>query len=291
MKHILMLLFSSFWLYCNACHLHNCPSTFDATSVIHYDGMHAEDLFSQLQGAINASDINNPVDMVVIDPGHGGNDGGCSGINSREKNITLQISKKLKALIENQLPSIKVLLTRDRDKFVSLKNRAALANDNNADIFISIHCNYLRNAPTFKGSETYVLGSDTEDLAAEALAMRENSSITFESSYESIYDGFDPYSPESFIMFSMFQNLHLDNSIVLAQLVDNELVDATKVASHGIKQGAFVVLKETNMPSILIETGYLSNKMDEQLLLSANGQNAVGHAILNAIQAYKLNLE
>jgi len=116
-------------------------------------------------------------------------------------------------------------------------------------------------------------------------------SITLESAYESTYDGFDPYSTESFIMFSMFQNLHLDNSIVLAQLVDNELEDATKVPSHGIKQGAFVVLKETNMPSILVETGYLSNEIDEKLLLSTNGQNSIGNAILNAIQAYKFNLE
>ena len=291
MKHTLMLLFCAFWLHCNACHLHNCTASIDANTIIQYDGMEAEELFVRFQDAISRCDSNNPVDIIVIDPGHGGNDTGCSGANSKEKTLTLEISKKLKALIENQLPGVQVLLTRERDKFVSLKNRAALANDNKADIFISVHCNYLRNTPKFRGSETFVLGSDTEDLAAETLAMRENSSITFESSYESIYNGFDPYSPESFIMFSMFQNLHLDNSIVLAQLVDNELVNATKVPSHGVKQGAFVVLKETNMPSILVETGYLSNEIDEKLLLSKNGQNDIGNAILNAIQAYKFNLE
>jgi len=291
MKHTLMLLFSAFWLHCNACHLHNCSASVDANTIIQYDGIQVRELFASFQEAIFQSHSNNPVDVVVIDPGHGGNDKGCSGANSREKIITLEISKKLKTLIESQLPSVKVLLTRERDKFVSLKNRADLANDNKADIFISIHCNYLRNTPKFRGSETFVLGTDTEDLAAEALALRENSSITFESSYESTYEGFDPYSPESFIMFSMFQNLYLDNSIVLAQLVDNELVSATKVPSHGIKQGAFVVLKETNMPSILVETGYLSNETDEKLLLSNDGQDAIGHAILNAIQTYKYNLD
>jgi len=286
-----MLLFSTFWLHSNACHLHNCSTSIDAHTVIQYDGVQVAELFAQFQEAISLSVSNNPVDVVVIDPGHGGNDKGCSGVNSREKIITLEISKKLKALIEDQLPSIDVLLTRERDKFVSLKKRAALANEKKADIFISIHCNYLRNTPKFRGSETFVLGTDPDDLVSEALAIRENSSITFESSYESTYDGFDPYSPESFIMFSMFQNLHLDNSIILAQLVDNELVNATKVPSHGVKQGAFVVLKETNMPSILVEAGYLSNEIDEKLLLSTNGQNAIGHAILNAIQAYKSNLE
>jgi len=291
MKHILMLLLSTFWLHSNACLLHNCSAILDAETVIQYDGIKAEELLLSIQNAIAQGDNKNPVDVVVIDPGHGGNDKGCSGENSKEKLITLEISKKLKALIKEQLPDVKVLLTRERDTFVSLKSRAALANDNKADIFISIHCNYLRNAPKFRGSETYVLGTETDDLAAKALAIRENSSMTFESSFESTYDGFDPYSPESFIMLSMFQNLHLDNSIVLAQLVDNELVKATKVPSHGIKQGAFVVLKETNMPSILVETGYLSNEIDEKLLLSNLGQNSIGHAILNAIQAYKLTID
>ena len=286
-----MLLLSAFWLHCTACHLQNCSAAVNAKTIIQYEGMQAEELFARFQQTISQCDYSNPVDVIVIDPGHGGKDTGCSGANSKEKSITLEISKKLKVLIEDQLPTVKVLLTRERDKFVSLKNRAAIANGNKADIFISIHCNYLRNTPRFRGSETFVLGTETDDLASEALAMRENSSITLESAYESTYDGFDPYSTESFIMFSMFQNLHLDNSIVLAQLVDNELEDATKVPSHGIKQGAFVVLKETNMPSILVETGYLSNEIDEKLLLSTNGQNSIGNAILNAIQAYKFNLE
>ncbi len=288
MKHLLMLLFSAIWLHSHACQFQSCTHNSINASTIYTHGQEAEDIFKQL---ISYKSKSNPVDIVVIDPGHGGRDKGCSGSNSIEKTITLEISKKLKKLINAHLPDVKVLLTRKADTFVSLDQRAALANDNDADIFISVHCNYLRNAAKFRGSETFVLGADLEDEITEELAMRENESIKFEKSYKSNYGGFDPLSPESYIMFSMIQNLYLDNSIVLAQLVDSELSSTTKVKSHGVKQGAFVVLKETNMPSILVETGYLSNISDEKLLKSASGQNNISQALLNAIQAYKFSFE
>jgi len=189
------------------------------------------------------------------------------------------------------MPDVTVLLTRTSDKFISLKKRANIANENEADIFISVHCNYLRNAASFRGSETFIFGSDTKNEADENIAIRENESITFEDAYLDIYDGFDPYSPESYIMISMVQNLYLNNSIILAQLVDSEIETNTEVPSHGVKQGAFVVLKETNMPSILVETGYLSNLKDEVLLNSERGQNKVANALINAIKAYKHSVE
>jgi len=288
MKHTLMLLFSALWLHSNACQFQSCTHSFVNAPTIYSHDKEAEDIFKHLLSYRSAS---NPVDMVVIDPGHGGRDKGCSGANSIEKTITLEISKKLRKLINAQLPDVKVLLTREVDTFVTLDKRAALANDNEADIFISVHCNFLRNAAKFRGSETFVLGVNPDDEVSEELAIRENESIKFEKSYKSNYDGFDPFSPESYIMFSMIQNLYLDSSIVLAQLVDSELSNITKVKSHGVKQGAFVVLKETNMPSILVETGYLSNISDEKMLNSVNGQNSISQALLNAIQAYKFSFE
>ena len=204
-----------------------------------------------------------------------------------EKKITLTVSKKLKKLINEQLPNLKVLLTREEDVFLSLKTRASIANQNQADIFISVHCNYLRNAKNFRGSETFVLGTNEDNEFTEEIEMRENESIVLEESYKENYAGFDPLTPESYIMFSMFQNLYLENSIVLATLVDAELGHSTSVKSKGVKQGAFVVLKEANMPSILVETGYLSNKYDEALLKSSKGQDAIVQAILNAIIGYK----
>jgi len=282
MKHIIMLLFSAIWLHSNACSSHNCSSSIEAHTIIYNQEGEIETLYQDFIKAYRS----NSVDVVVIDPGHGGKDKGCSGANSIEKIITLQISKKLKKLINRQMPEIKVLLTREEDTFVPLKKRAALANENKADIFISVHCNYLRNAAKFRGSETFVLGANPEDSDTEKIAMRENESISLEESYENIYDGFDPFSPESYIMFSMIQNIYLDNSIVLAQLVDGELENSTNVKSKGVKQGAFVVLRETNMPSILVETGYLSNSADEKLLSSSSGQSIIVQALINAIQAY-----
>lgn len=282
MKYTLMLFFSAFWLHSNACNMHICTHSLDATSIVYHNAEQAESLFKDFLKYYQE----NQIKIVVIDPGHGGKDKGCSGTNSIEKLITLKISKKLKSLINKNIPEIKVLLTRESDRFVSLKKRADLANENNADVFISIHCNYLRNAPKFRGSETFVLGVDGEDGDSEQIAIRENESIVLEDSYKDVYEGFDPFSPESYIMFSMIQNLYLDNSIVLAQLVDSELENSTNVKSKGVKQGAFVVLRETKMPSILVETGYLSNLDDEKLLNSSSGQNIIAQALLNAIQAY-----
>jgi len=282
-----MILFSSIWLYANACQQVLCSHPIQANTVLHSHIGDISTLINQIKAAFKAKDISNPVDVIVIDPGHGGRDKGCSGTSSIEKNITLELGKQLKELLKAQLPELKVILTREKDNFISLKKRADIANENNADIFISIHCNYLRNAANFRGSETFVLGTDDSNENTAKVASRENSSITLEDSYKGNYGGFDPLSPESYIMFSMIQNLHLDNSIVLASFTEDELVKSTNVKSKGVKQGAFVVLKEANMPSILVETGYLSNEKDQDLLSSKNGQNAIVQGLFNAIIGYK----
>ncbi len=278
-------------MYVDACHLHQCSSNIQANKFIHSQDGDLSALLGQIYNLQELSDGINPVDVIVIDPGHGGRDRGCLGDSSIEKNITLELSKKLKELIENQLPEIKVILTRDRDKFISLKNRATIANENKADIFISIHCNYLRNADYFRGSETFVLGRDESNTSTELIATRENNSVSLEASYKDNYGGFDPLSPESYIMFSMIQNLHLDNSILLASFTEEQLVKSTAVKSKGVKQGAFVVLKEANMPSILVETGYLSNEKDEKLLTSRKGQNSIVDGLFKGIIAYKQFVE
>ncbi len=289
MKYALMILFSSSWLYANACQHHCFAHHTQASHFIYRNDGDLEAILYQVMALQTLP--SNPVDVIVIDPGHGGKDKGCSGTSSIEKNITLELSKKLKQTIEEQLPEIKVILTRDRDKFVSLKSRASIANDNQADIFISVHCNYLRNAEYFRGSETFVLGRDEGNINSEITAARENSSVSLEESYKENYGGFDPLSPESYILFSMIQNLHLDNSILLASFTEEELVKSTSVQSKGVKQGAFVVLKETNMPSILVETGYLSNEKDEALLTTKKGQNAVVQGLFKGIIAYKQFVE
>jgi len=286
-----MLWLCCFWLYGSACMRTTCISNqVTAQHKLNYENS-PEGMLKQLKALISSKRYTNPVDVVVIDPGHGGRDRGCSGASSIEKLITLQLSKILKELIEEQIPDIKVILTREIDKFISLKKRAEIANSNHADIFISVHCNYLRNAKDFRGSETYVLGSEPNNESAEAVALRENISITLEESYLDSYGGYDPFSPEGFIMLSLFQNLFLDNSILLAQLVDTEFNKNMEVKSKGVKQGAFVVLKETNMPSILVETGYLSNKQEEALLSSPSGQQKISQAMLNAIVLYKHHVE
>ena len=286
-----MILFSLIWLYANACQAHHCASHLHASHFLHSQDGDIAAILDQVSISYALSSSTNPIDVIVIDPGHGGRDKGCSGASSIEKNITLELSKKLKQIIKNQLPEIKVILTREKDKFVSLKNRASIANENQADIFISVHCNYLRNANYFRGSETFVLGRDESNTNSEITAARENSSISLEDSYKENYGGFDPLSPESYILFSMIQNLHLDNSILLASFTEEELVKSTSVKSKGVKQGAFVVLKETNMPSILVETGYLSNRKDETLLTSKKGQNAVVEGLFKGIIAYKQFVE
>ncbi|MEM9918134.1 MAG: N-acetylmuramoyl-L-alanine amidase [Bacteroidota bacterium] len=227
---------------------------------------------------------------VVIDAGHGGRDPGCSHHNKNEKHISLSVALQLGRMIQQQYPEVKVIYTRTKDVFVPLHKRAEIANRNDADLFISIHCNSIVNADHIHGSETYVMGLHRakDNLA---VAKRENEAILYESDYRQHYHGFDPNSAEGHIILSMFQNAYLEKSIRFAELVEKNLRDRTHRKSRGVKQAGFLVLRETTMPSALIETGYLSNLSDNKYLASQYGQYSVAQAIFHGFREYKAEIE
>ncbi len=243
-------------------------------------------------GKVNLSKHNSAIAWqirtVVIDPGHGGKDPGCRGSSAREKDIALGISQQLAALIRANWPDVDVLLTRDKDVFVPLSERAALANKARADLFISIHCNYIRGSKATHGTETYVLGLHRAEENLE-VAKRENSVILLEDNYQEVY-GFDPDSPEGHILLTTVQHAFLEQSIRFAQIVETQMVQAQR-RSRGVKQAGFVVLRETTMPSVLVETGFLSHAAEERFLLSQKGQRTIAQALARAFALYKAEVE
>lgn len=232
---------------------------------------------------------------IVIDAGHGGKDPGCFGNPKTESKVTLGVALKLGALLEANLPDINVVYTRKTDKFIELYERANIANRNKADLFISIHCNSMPTGTgkTVKGTEVYVMGMHVagENLdIAKKMAERENQSILLEKDYKKHYDGYDPNDPATHILLTMKQNVHLDQSVKVAQGVIDE---AKKLArpTRGVHQAGFVVIRATTMPSILVETGYLSNAQENAELQTDKGQGRIAKAIFRAIRAYKNELE
>ena len=224
------------------------------------------------------------VRTVVIDPGHGGHDSGCHGSSAYEKHVALSVSLKLGKLIEKYFPDVKVIYTRKTDVFVELFRRAQIANENNADLFICIHCNSGPKAAF--GAETFVMGLHKSDDNLN-VARRENAVILQEDNYEKRYDGFDPNSPEAHIIFSLYQNAYLYQSLFFAEKLQHEFKHNAKRHNRGVKQAGFLVLYRTTMPSVLIETGFLTNAEEEKYLKSAEGQNKMAHSILRAFQQYK----
>jgi N-acetylmuramoyl-L-alanine amidase len=222
---------------------------------------------------------------IVIDAGHGGHDPGCLGSDSREKHLALGIAQKLAKYLNEQYPELRVILTRDKDIFIPLYERARIANRNNADLFISIHCNFFPSSNKVRGTETYVMGLHTAEHNLD-VAKRENSAILLEVDYEKNYN-YDPNSPEGHIMLSMFQNAYLDQSILFAEMVEKNFAEQAKRKSRGVHQAGFVVLKETLMPSVLIEAGFLSNYTEEQFLKSKDGQATIAQSIGKAFGDYK----
>ncbi len=224
---------------------------------------------------------------IVIDAGHGGHDSGAVGKNSVEKDLVLKMAKKTRDKLKKQYPEFEVLLTRDTDDFIPLFTRVQYANDEKADLFISIHCNHISSLKT-RGTETYVMGLHR---AAENLevAKRENSSILLEKNYENNYDGFDPNSPEGHIILSMYQNNYLDKSIEIAAAIENEFSQRHLSKSRGVKQAGFAVLRRASMPAVLVEAGFLSNDIDEAYLLSNEGQDAIAESLVKAISTYYTN--
>ena len=229
---------------------------------------------------------------VVIDPGHGGKDPGNLGtgkLKNQEKHIVLAISLKLGKYISENFEDVKVIFTREDDEFIGLKERAGIANKANADLFISIHANSNKSSAPY-GTDTYVMGLHVEKENLE-VARRENSSILMEDNYEVKYEGFDPRSPEANIILSMYQNAYLEESLKLAANVQKQFKERAKRKDRGVRQAGFVVLHQTTMPSILVETGFLTNTEEEKYLNSEKGQDYLASAIYRAFRDYKLNVE
>ena len=246
------------------------------------------------------------IKTIVIDAGHGGHDSGARGRETLEKHIALQVALKLGKLIESELPGVKVLYTRKTDEFVELYKRIYYANDNHADLFISIHCNSggisrvtTRNRKgkrvtssvtnsSAKGTETLVSGYGR--LGEQDAALRENASLLLESNYKDNYQGFDPKDPESYIVFSLMKNQFRDQSIKLASYMQNEYVKSGRT-NRGVWEKSLAVLARAGMPAVLTEIGFISNPDEEQFMMSDSGQNEIINNLLNAIKTYKRSVE
>lgn len=220
--------------------------------------------------------------VVVLDAGHGGHDHGNKGNGYKESEISLNIVLKVGAELE-KLPNVKVIYTRKTDVFVELRERAAIANRADADLFVSVHCN-AHKSQAF-GTETFVLGLHKSQANFE-VAKKENEVIYLEDNYEEKYGGFDPNAPESLIGMVLMQEEYLDQSILLASLVQNNIINNLKQNDRSVKQAGFWVLHSTYMPSILIETGFLTNVKEGAYLNSAKGQTEMAREIGNAIKTY-----
>ena len=224
---------------------------------------------------------------VVIDAGHGGHDSGCLGSHAKEKDVALSVALKLGNFITDNFKDVKVIYTRKTDVFLGLDERVAVANNNKADLFISIHCN--SGARAAYGVETYVMGLHRTDENL-AVSKRENSVVLLEKDYKSKYEGFDPDSPEGNIIFTLYQNAFLDQSLKISTLVQMETSEFAGRNNRGVKQAGFLVLYKTTMPSILVETGFLTNPAEERYLLSKEGQEKLAYSVFNAFSKYKSSL-
>ena len=223
---------------------------------------------------------------VVIDPGHGGRDPGAIGRRGKEKNINLSVALKLGKLIQDNCKDVKVLYTRQKDVFVPLDRRAQIANNAKADLFISIHTNAVARGRTVRGTETYTLGLHKTDENLE-VAKQENSVILIESDYEQRYAGFNPNSAESYIIFEFLQDKNMEKSVRLATDIQKQFKTTAKRIDKGVHQAGFLVLRETTMPGVLVELGYISNPDEERYLLTEAGTSALAKSIYQAFLSYK----
>lgn len=237
-----------------------------------------------------AQDYSGQVRTVVLDAGHGGHDPGAVGSKSKEKDIVLDVVLRTGALIKQHYPDVRVIYTRDKDVFVKLYERAAIANRNKADLFISVHCNAAKNKSAY-GAETFVMGLEKTAANLE-VAKKENAAILLEANYTESYNGFDPNKDEDYIAMTMFQSASLDQSLKLANKVQKRLI-GTECKRHdrGVQQAPFLVLHQVAMPSILVELGFISNATEENYLRSEAGKKDFSNALFNAFKEYKTEKE
>ncbi len=228
------------------------------------------------------------IQTIVIDAGHGGKDSGAIGRVSMEKSLNLAVALKLGNYIKENLPDVKVVYTRDKDEFVELSERAAIANRNNADVFISIHCNSTEGVTTVNGAETYVMG-ESKNEANLNVAKKENAAILLEDNTEA-YDNFDPNSTEAYIIFSLTQSLYQSQSLSLADKVQKQFANRGR-HNRGVQQAGFLVLWKTSMPSILVELGFINNVNEEKFLSSERGQSQMALALYQAFAEFKREYE
>ncbi len=251
------------------------------------------------------------VKTIVIDAGHGGNKPGARGSYSYEKNVALKVALKLGRKFEEEMPEVKILYTRKTDVDVDFYKRAALANDNKADLFISIHCNsmpdkkvvvgyttkkgkktprygYVKNTTT-RGTETFVAGSHR--LNEQDVAIRENEDIKLEKNYKQNYDGYDPNDPQTFIILSLFKNLFRDKSLKLAKLMQENYTNDDNRVNRGVKEQGILILQRCGMPAVLTEIGFISNPNEEEYMNSENGSTEIVNSIFKAVKTYKRETE
>ncbi|MGM9861487.1 MAG: N-acetylmuramoyl-L-alanine amidase, partial [Muribaculaceae bacterium] len=226
---------------------------------------------------------------VVLDPGHGGKDYGCVGAITNEKTIVLDVARRVGDMIADELPQVKTVFTRKDDRFIELSERAKIANKADADLFISIHVNSVdkrsKGREKVKGASVYTLGLHRTE-ANLAVAMRENAVIELEPDFSTTYQGFDPNSSESYIIFELTQNQHLNQSIEFADAVQTQLVKAAGRIDKGVRQAGFLVLRATSMPSVLVELDFICNPSSERYLASEQGRKQCASSIFNALRAY-----
>lgn len=223
---------------------------------------------------------------LVIDPGHGGHDAGALGAISKEKNINLAVALRFGKYVEQNLPEVRVIYTRKTDVFIPLNERANIANRANADLFISVHTNALPAGKVARGFETYTLGmhraKDNLDVA-----MRENSVISMEKDYQQRYQGFDPRSSESYIIFEFIQGKNMERSVELARMIQRGVCDGANRPDKGVHQAGFLVLRDTSMPGCLIELGFITTPDEERLLNNDSRVDDIARGIYEAFAKYK----
>ncbi len=221
---------------------------------------------------------------VVIDAGHGGHDPGAMGKLTQEKKLNLEVSQRLEQQIKLHYPDVKVVMTRKNDVFLTLQQRADIVNKNNADLFICIHTNAAENR-NVTGTETFVLGVDKLQSNLD-VAMRENAVMLLEDDYQTTYEGFDPNSVDSYIMFELMQDQYIDQSLNFATLVQQQFTDIGR-SNRGVRQAGFWVLHKSACPSVLIEMGFISNSNEEKYLASDKGKEDITNSIFQAFSQYK----